>query len=61
MQGIITTKKRYFGNEVFWTAYSKEIGEYACYGEGTTEEEAIKNFKIDREDFLEMTSKDKGK
>jgi len=39
-------------DEKWYIAYAKELGKYACYGKGDTPEEALKNFKEEKNAFI---------
>lgn len=36
-----------------YIAYTNELGKYACYGQGDTQIEAINNFLIEKDEFIE--------
>jgi predicted HicB family RNase H-like nuclease len=36
-----------------YIAYSNELGKFACYGKGKTQVEAINNFLIEKDEFIE--------
>jgi predicted RNase H-like HicB family nuclease len=50
---VIVEKDRY-EEETWYIAYAEELGKKACYGEGDTPEEALKNFYEVKDDFLSM-------
>jgi len=50
---IVIEKDEYEG-EQWYIAYSKELGKYSCYGRGSTKEEALKSFEVEKASFIEM-------
>jgi len=49
----IIIEEEKFEDEVWFIAYSNELGKYACYGKGDTEVEALQNFIEEKNDFIE--------
>ena len=48
----IIVEKETMDNESWYIAYSKELGKYACYGQGETAEEALESYKNEKYDFI---------
>jgi len=48
---IIETINDEFGTE--FMAYTKELGKYSCYGKGNTIPEAVSDFRITKDEFIE--------
>lgn len=40
-----------------YIAYTNELGKYSCYGQGDTQAEAIDNFLIEKDEFIEYLFK----
>lgn len=50
----VIVEKDSYEEETWYIAYSEELGKKACYGEGDTPEEALKNFYEVKNDFIDM-------
>jgi len=46
------------GDEEWYIAFSEELGRGACYGLGATPSEALDNFLTEKDDFIELLSKE---
>ena len=53
---VIIEKEEYEG-ESWFIAYANELGKYACYGRGDTEEEALQSFREEKDAFIEYLYK----
>jgi predicted RNase H-like HicB family nuclease len=42
------------GGESWYHCYAREFGRMSCYGTGETHDEALKNFLIDKDEFIEL-------
>jgi predicted RNase H-like HicB family nuclease len=50
----VIVEKDSFEGDTWYVAYSEELGKMACYGQGNTPEEAIKDYFDVKDDFIEM-------
>ena len=50
----VIVEKDSYESDSWYIAYAEELGKNACYGEGQSPEEAVKNFFIEKEIFIEM-------
>ena len=48
----IVVHKEEMDGEIWYTAYSKELGKFSCYGKGATPAEAIESFNEQKNDFI---------
>lgn len=50
----VIVEKDSYEKETWYIAYAEEFGKKACYGEGETPEEALRNFYEVKDDFINM-------
>jgi predicted RNase H-like HicB family nuclease len=50
---VIVEKQEQDG-EIWYIAYSTELGKFACYGRGETQVDALNNFNEEKETFIEF-------
>ncbi|MGQ8336883.1 toxin-antitoxin system HicB family antitoxin [Sunxiuqinia sp. A32] len=46
-------EKQSFEGETFFVCFSEELGRYSCFGQGDSVEEAIKNYQVEKDFFIE--------
>lgn len=54
----IIVEKQEMDGEIWYIAYTNELGKFACYGRGETQLEAIKSFMEEKEVFIEYLFKE---
>ena len=54
----IIIEKQSFENEIYYICFSEELGKYSCFGQGDSIEEAIENYKIEKDIFIESMYED---
>jgi len=53
----VIVQPEYYDEEKWYIAYCNELGKYSCRGEGETYEEAVSNFKKEKDNFIEYLFK----
>jgi len=54
----IIIEKQELDNEYWFIAYANELGKFACYGKGESQSEALENFVIEKNEFIEFLFKE---
>lgn len=49
----IIIEKQSFENETYYICYTEEFGKYSCFGQGANSEEAITNYQLEKDIYIE--------
>ncbi len=52
-------QKEELDGDIWYIAYTEELGKYACYGQGNTPDEALQSLIIEKDEFIEFLYNEK--